>query len=104
MTNQVRENRFNAFYVLDGVALIKIMDKYTVIRIRDEKKMKEELKMNEKMERLRIEEEKRKDKLRKGQIKPSDMFKTQDSIKLFSAWDETVHIKSLNLISGVANH
>jgi cysteinyl-tRNA synthetase len=72
----------------DGKALVKLMDKLVLKQIREEKKQKETLKQKEKEQRAKDAELKRLEKLKKGSVSPQAMFKTEESLKEFSAWDE----------------
>lgn len=65
-------------------ALVKLVDRLTLIEAREEKAQRESEKAREKAERAAALEAKRLDRLERGRTHPKDMFKTLE----FSAWDE----------------
>ncbi|KAI8586228.1 tRNA synthetases class I (C) catalytic domain-containing protein [Geranomyces variabilis] len=72
----------------DGKALVKLVNKETLIKQRDEKRQRESAKLKEKEDRAKAEAAKRAEKLAKGKLAPADMFKTEDARKEFSEWDD----------------
>ncbi|KAI8818285.1 tRNA synthetases class I (C) catalytic domain-containing protein [Fimicolochytrium jonesii] len=71
----------------DGKALVKLIDKATLLRQREEKKERELQKQREKDDRLAAAAAKRAEKLAKGKLAPADMFKTDELRKEYSEWD-----------------
>ncbi|KAJ3020387.1 hypothetical protein HKX48_000856 [Thoreauomyces humboldtii] len=72
----------------DGKALVKLVDKEILAKQREEKKQRELEKLREKDERAKQEAAKRAEKLAKGKLAPSDMFKTEEQRNEYSEWDE----------------
>jgi cysteinyl-tRNA synthetase len=69
-------------------ALVKLVDRLTLIEAREEKIKKELEKEREKKERLAAEEAKKKARLEQASVPPSEMFKKDPSVaKEFSEWD-----------------
>ena len=69
-------------------ALVKLVDRLTLIEAREDKIKKELEKEREKKERLAAEEAKRKARLEQASVPPSEMFKRDSAIaKEFSEWD-----------------
>ncbi|TPX66703.1 cysteine---tRNA ligase [Spizellomyces sp. 'palustris'] len=68
----------------DGKALVKLVDKETLIRQREEKRQREHEKALEKSARLALAQTKRAEKLLKGKTPPSELFRTPE----YSEWDE----------------
>lgn len=67
-------------------ALVKLVDKATLIAQKAEKIIKEADKKREKILRLQLEAKKKEERLLKGKTSASEMFKTNE----FSAWDDKV--------------
>ncbi|KAJ3076493.1 hypothetical protein HK102_005414 [Quaeritorhiza haematococci] len=72
----------------DGKALIKLVDKETLIRQREEKAEREAQKLLEKERRKKEQQAKKMEKLAKGKTPPGEMFKDEEGLKAFSQWDE----------------
>ncbi|KAK6092871.1 cysteinyl-tRNA synthetase [Batrachochytrium dendrobatidis] len=68
----------------DGKALVKIVDRKTLMSQRKAIQDKELERQRDKEERLKIQAQKKAERLEKGRMPPSQMFKTAE----FSAWDE----------------
>nr|KAJ3422186.1 hypothetical protein HK105_000825 [Polyrhizophydium stewartii] len=66
-----------------GKALVKLVDRETILRQRQEKIAKEQERAREKEERLRALAQKKAERLEKGRMPPSEMFRTDE----FSEWD-----------------
>jgi hypothetical protein len=66
------------------------MDKDSIVRQREEKKSREIAKQQEKQDRIDAELVKKMEKIKKGKILPSELFKDDESKNLFSQWDECV--------------
>ncbi|KAJ3300840.1 hypothetical protein HK104_000034 [Borealophlyctis nickersoniae] len=71
-----------------GKALVKLVDKEVLLKQREEKRQRELEKQREKEERARVAAQKRAEKLAKGKVPPSEMFKDEAGRKEYSAWDE----------------
>jgi cysteinyl-tRNA synthetase len=65
-------------------ALVKLVDRLTLIEAREDKIKRESEKAREKAERALALEAKRLERIEKGRTHPKDMFRTAE----FSAWDE----------------
>lgn len=72
----------------DGHALVKLVDRETLIKQREEKLEKERQKRLQKEAKQRAAAQKRAEKLAKGKTPPSELFKDEASLKLYSEWDE----------------
>lgn len=72
------------YFVVDGQALVKLVAPATLIRIRDEKIAAALEKSNRKAAQAAAEEVKRLEKLAKGKLSPSEMFKVDAE---YTAWD-----------------
>ncbi|KAI8924349.1 tRNA synthetases class I (C) catalytic domain-containing protein [Entophlyctis helioformis] len=70
-----------------GKALVKLVDRDTLIRQRQDKAAKEAERQREKEERQRALLQKKLERLEKGRMPPSEMFKTGEAAAEFSAWD-----------------
>jgi cysteinyl-tRNA synthetase len=69
----------------DGKALVKLVDKQTLIQQRLEKAKKDLERQREKKERQMAEEAKRIERLERGRTPPQELFKTAE----YSEWDST---------------
>jgi len=72
----------------DGVALVKLVDRETLIKQREEKLEKEKQKRLQKEAKQAEAAKKRAEKLAKGKTPPNELFKTEEYKKLYSEWDE----------------
>jgi len=72
----------------DGVALVKLVDRETLIKQREEKLEKERQKRLQKEAKQAAAAKKRAEKLAKGKTPPNELFKTEEYKKLYSEWDE----------------
>jgi len=72
----------------DGVALVKLVDRETLIKQREEKLEKERQKKLQKEAKQAAAAKKRAEKLAKGKTPPNELFKTEECKKLYSEWDE----------------
>ncbi len=65
-----------------------MVDPDTLKKQREEKRLKEEQKKQEKEARKAAEEQKKRERLVKGKLSPTEMFKSEESKKEFGQWDE----------------
>lgn len=71
----------------EGYSVVKLVDRETLMRERDEKQRREEQKKAEQLAKLELQRQKEKEKLEQMKINPLDMFKSQTD--KYSAFDET---------------
>lgn len=83
----------------DGTATIKIVDKETLMKQREEKKQREMEKQLKKLENARKAAEKKLEKLTKGATVPSELFRDEEGVKLYKTWDENVSCLSVGCYS-----
>ncbi|KAJ3324035.1 hypothetical protein HDU76_013507 [Blyttiomyces sp. JEL0837] len=74
----------------DGKALVKFVDKETILQQREEKRKALEKAAADKEEKRRAEAAKKAEKAAKAAIKPETMFKDEEGLKLYSQWDANV--------------
>jgi cysteinyl-tRNA synthetase len=74
----------------DGKALVKLVDPESLLKEREEKARVLAEKQKKAAENKAAEEAKRAAKLAKGERKPEELFKDENSLKLYSKWDEKV--------------
>lgn len=70
----------------EGYSVVKLVDRETLIRERDEKKRREDQKKADQLAKLEVQRQKEKEKLEQMKINPLDMFKTQTD--KYSAFDD----------------
>jgi cysteinyl-tRNA synthetase len=70
----------------EGQSVIKLVDKEVMLKERDEKKKREEAKKQEALERVKLQQQKEKEKAVQNKINPTEMFRLQSD--KHSAFDE----------------
>ncbi|KAH8918331.1 cysteinyl-tRNA synthetase [Atractiella rhizophila] len=72
----------------DGRALVKLVDPSILREARDAKRAAAAEKAAKKAASAKAAEEKRREKLERGRLAPTEMFKKASDLELFSQWDE----------------
>ncbi|MBW0468866.1 hypothetical protein O181_008581 [Austropuccinia psidii MF-1] len=71
----------------DGTALVKLVSPTILLQAREEKQKAQKEKEIKQLKALEEVKRKRQEKLMKGKMKPSEMFRTAEHLKEFSQWD-----------------
>ena len=82
----------------DGKALIKVIGKESIDKLRLEKQQALEIAELRRQEVIQAQLAKEAAKLEKSKMNPRDMFKSKEFLKLYSQWDDNVSVSNLFLI------
>ena len=76
-------------FLLDGKALVKLVDPAELVRAREEKRVQTEAKAAKKAAAQEVERQKKQQKLERGRIPPEELFKPPNVPEgVYGSWDD----------------